>query len=288
MPFTNRFILNNKQKKLNILEWPSQINTQKTCLLLHGFSNNAYVWDTIAQKLSEKYHVYALDFRGHGDSDWDTEGEYKHQDFALDLNYALVNLNLHKPHIIGHSLGARVATLFLQENDFPISSFTLIDTGPQVNEQASKKIRQDVLNSPTLFNSPQDYLNYISKIYWLADKNELESMAKYDLKKIAEQQWQLKLDPEVVKNLWATSKEENIVLQQVLWQALEKITVPSLILRGQISAVLRKEVAEKMQAKMQHSKYFEIKKSGHAVMMDNPEETTQSIWNFLQEIDAAA
>ncbi len=38
--------------------------------MLHGLTGHAHTWDHTAAALSARYHVYALDQRGHGDTAW--------------------------------------------------------------------------------------------------------------------------------------------------------------------------------------------------------------------------
>ncbi|MDP3768967.1 MAG: alpha/beta fold hydrolase, partial [Dehalococcoidia bacterium] len=54
------------------------------CVLLHGITANACVWDPIALRLAERYHVVAVDQRGHGQSD-KPEAGYAAADFVADI-----------------------------------------------------------------------------------------------------------------------------------------------------------------------------------------------------------
>ena len=44
-------------------------------VMLHGGGLTAHTWDMAALLLRDRYHVVALDQRGHGDSGWTPEGE---------------------------------------------------------------------------------------------------------------------------------------------------------------------------------------------------------------------
>src|SRR2546429_507157 len=56
-----------KGLKLHLLDWGGEGRTP--LLLLHGFTGHAHAWDTLSIALQPHFHVYALDQRGHGDSD---------------------------------------------------------------------------------------------------------------------------------------------------------------------------------------------------------------------------
>ena len=54
--------------RVHYTEWGKP--TAPPVLLLHGLNVQCHTWDPIAHKLAEEFHVYAMDLRGHGDTDW--------------------------------------------------------------------------------------------------------------------------------------------------------------------------------------------------------------------------
>src|SRR5215213_4899567 len=53
-------------------------------VLLHGLRGHAWTWERVAAGLAPPYRLYALDFRGHGDSEWAAEG-YGTPRYAADV-----------------------------------------------------------------------------------------------------------------------------------------------------------------------------------------------------------
>ena len=90
----------------HLLEWGGN---GPAVLLLHGFLENAHVWDLVAPPLAAGgYHVYALDWRGHGDSDWIGPGGYYHfADYTADLAFLVPQL-AERVALIAHSMGRGV------------------------------------------------------------------------------------------------------------------------------------------------------------------------------------
>lgn len=76
-------------------------------ILLHGAGANVAWWDHLAHPLASRRHVVALDFRGHGDSDYPEER--RPGAFVEDLEGLLAHLDTGQAVLIGHSLGAHVA-----------------------------------------------------------------------------------------------------------------------------------------------------------------------------------
>src|SRR5262249_53812789 len=68
-----RFIVANRLRH-HLLEWSER---GPALLLLHGFLEHAHTWDLVAPQLAAAgHHVFALDWRGHGDSEWVGSGGY--------------------------------------------------------------------------------------------------------------------------------------------------------------------------------------------------------------------
>jgi 3-oxoadipate enol-lactonase len=78
-------------------------------VLLHALGERGSDWAPVAPAFAERYRLYALDLRGHGDSDW--PGSYSFQLMRDDVIGLLDHLALRKVVLIGHSMGAVVAYL---------------------------------------------------------------------------------------------------------------------------------------------------------------------------------
>lgn len=57
-------------------------------LLLHSMAAHTHWWDWAAPLLAERHDVAALDFRGHGDSDWTPDGTYEFDGYVRDAVWA--------------------------------------------------------------------------------------------------------------------------------------------------------------------------------------------------------
>ncbi|MEE4350762.1 MAG: alpha/beta hydrolase [Pacificimonas sp.] len=78
-------------------------------ILLHGGRDHCRSWDWLAQELRADWHVICPDLRGHGDSGWDTAGDYGTSGFVYDLAQLVHQLELAPVNIVAHSLGGNVA-----------------------------------------------------------------------------------------------------------------------------------------------------------------------------------
>jgi Lysophospholipase len=61
-------------------------------LLLHGLADSAFVWTTLGNYLSNRYHIVAPDMRGHGESSKPETG-YTFESAIADLEALMAHLN---------------------------------------------------------------------------------------------------------------------------------------------------------------------------------------------------
>src|ERR1039457_5025633 len=119
------------------------------CRWLHGGGRTRHAWQKIAQEIARKGHTaYALDQRGHGDSDWVAHGAYAFSDYAADVKAVAAELARRsgaKPIAIGASLGG-IASL-LAEGDSErdkgsnvFSALVLVAINPRVDQTGVAKV----------------------------------------------------------------------------------------------------------------------------------------------------
>lgn len=268
------------------------------CILLHGFTNDAHVWDTLAGALQGAHHVIAVDQRGHGDSDWDAERKYSHWQLAEDLQDLLAELDGANVHIVGHSLGARVALLALESircapepTRCRIASLTLVDAGPEVNPEAGARLVHDVMQLPDYYADVQAYLDCLSRIYVMGDAEALVHIARFGLR-VSRGKLRAKTDPAFTPGIWHKNPEfqklhkERGELSEQIWKALRSLDLPVHIMRGQASSILEPALALKMVKELRGRGVLSVvlsvvPRAGHAVMLDNPVKSAALIADFI-------
>ena len=92
--------------RIHYLDWGSP--DKPPFIMLHGIGRVAHSFDHIAPRFTDKYHVIAMDMRGHGDSSWSPEGAYLVEDYVKDLEGLVEQLNLRGLTLLGNSTGGRV------------------------------------------------------------------------------------------------------------------------------------------------------------------------------------
>jgi pimeloyl-ACP methyl ester carboxylesterase len=78
-------------------------------LLVHGGRDHCRSWDWVAEQLCSDWHVIAPDLRGHGDSQWTSDGTYDVASHVYDLAQLVHQLDAGPVTIVSHSLGGNIS-----------------------------------------------------------------------------------------------------------------------------------------------------------------------------------
>ncbi|MBI5225588.1 alpha/beta fold hydrolase [Candidatus Micrarchaeota archaeon] len=138
--------------KISSAFYKSKTETRDLVLLLHMLGRSKEDWIDFAKRLTDKYNVLAIDFRGHGDSDGDlasfTQADF--EKFQLDIECAKEHVERIGKKIIciiGGSIGANSALVFGAENT--IDRLVLLSPGLDYKgiktEEAARKYAGKIL-----------------------------------------------------------------------------------------------------------------------------------------------
>lgn len=94
-------------------------------MLLHGLFGSADNWGSIARQLARHYQVISVDLRNHGRSPHSDSQTYP--EMAGDLLAVLDALGLEQVHLLGHSLGGKVAMQFATRYPERLHTLMVVD-----------------------------------------------------------------------------------------------------------------------------------------------------------------
>jgi esterase len=126
-------------------------------IVLHGLGGKAEEWDNVSLALADRYHVFALDQRGHGVSSW--PAEYSFELMRDDLEAFADALSFQRFTLIGHSMGGTVAYLFAEKWPDHIVQLVCEDTAPpmvgdNIDPWAGDEDEDDQAAGPLPFDEP--------------------------------------------------------------------------------------------------------------------------------------
>ena len=262
--------------RFHFLEWGSPSNP--TLLLLHGICQQCHSWDFIALAIAHQYHVIALDARGHGDSQWPSDGDYSLDAHQRDLDGVADALGLRKFVVIGHSMGGRNGYVFASRRPELVRGLVIVDTGPGQVATGSRRIR-NFITLPDQLDSYEEFvervMEYTGRPSWM-----VHGSLQHTIRKLPDGKWTWKYDsairsPDFQAQSWPSEK---------LWKCLETLQCPTLVVRGANSDVLSTEVFGRMLEVIPDCEGVTVERAGHLVPGDNPRGFLEVLQPFLASL----
>ena len=261
---------------LHYLEWGDAANP--TLLMLHGRSQQAHSWDFVSLALSDRFHVLALDQRGHGDSDWATDGDYSIEAQQGDIDGFVEALRLDGFVLIGHSMGGRNAYVWAGRHPQTLKGLMIVDTGPETGTVGLQRMRV-FRELPDELDSFEEFARRVQQ-YTGRSREQTLGALKYSIRRRPDGKWTWKYD----KRLRTTGGRESGWTPDRLWDCVAGIACPTTVLRGSRSDVFLPETLERMQQVIPDCAAETIPGAGHLVQGDNPAAVVASIRDLLRRV----
>ena len=254
-------------RRLHLLDWGG--DGRPPLLLLHGFTGNAHAWDTLSIALQPHFHVYALDQRGHGDSD--PADVYSPVAAFDDLSGVVEQLGLPPLVLVGLSMGGRNAMYFASKRPDAVEKLVIVDIGPEISRRASE--------APAGPPEPESWESVEQAAQHLYRGNPYPGIHYY--RWVASHSLRQRADGRLVWAWHPSIKERRPPPDIDWWSVLRAITAPTLVLRGEESGVLDRDVAEQMATELPKGRFVEIPRAVHTLHEDNPEAVLAALKEFL-------
>ncbi|MBA2933022.1 alpha/beta hydrolase [Sphingomonas sp. CGMCC 1.13654] len=245
-------------------------------ILLHGFNVQSHTWDPVASALSRTMRVICPDLRGHGRSGWSRDGYWSAQ-FATDCAGILQAEGIRECHIVGHSLGVRVAIALAGLRPDLARSLLLSDGGPELaNGGVAQSVRLARERAErTGFNDPGEALALYEDMHpeWRPIFRALH--VRHQLRP----NWVGKLveraDPELAWITRSAGRRDNAML----WALSGQIKAPVKLLWSKPAGFLNDELIAKYRAYMPSLEDVPLE-CGHYIPREWPEEFCNQAMRF--------
>lgn len=236
-------------------------------MMIHGLAGQAHVFDGIANQLAADYHVYSLDVRGRGESEWGTPDGYHTNNYVEDLEAIRDALGLDQFALVGTSMGGIISMYYTPLHPDRVTKVVINDIGPAIEPEGLARIFEYVGHAPEYFNDMKAVLKYYKENYAPMvehlPEDQMETFARHNVRKNDVGVYVWKMDPEIRK-FHVPPPAPNP------WETFAKIACPVLVLRGSNSDVLSAETAAKMVADTPNGKLVEVPGVGHAPVLTEP------------------
>jgi esterase len=115
-------------------------------IILHGFFASSRNWRKIAERLSASYRVYVLDMRNHGLSPHHAEMDYPAM--VADVLRFMDAHHLASAHVLGHSMGGKVAMWLALNHPARIGKLVVADIAPKSYNHSFDNTIQALIDLP--------------------------------------------------------------------------------------------------------------------------------------------
>ncbi|MDY6948783.1 MAG: alpha/beta hydrolase [Pseudomonadota bacterium] len=250
-------------------------------VLLHGLRGFSGTWRSLAATLSRQYRLIAFDQRGRGDSDWDPDWNYYTDAYLADLETIVDRFTLRRFFLVGHSMGGTTSYLYAQRHPQRLASLVIEDIAPgaSICGPGAQRVVGEMLTLPKSFDSWAE-----ARAYWRSQRSTLSDSAveqrvaeslraapdgrivwRYDARGIG----QTRVDP-----------DPNRIVD--LWPVVDRLQVPTLIIRGQRSDFCPESSVAEMIRRNSRISSITVANAGHYVHDDAPELFAQHLTEFLR------
>jgi len=235
-------------------------------VLIHGGQMDRRMWDPQFESWSKKYRVVRYDVRGYGRSPTPT---VPYSD-TEDLLAVLDALAIPKAHLVGLSLGGRIAIDFTLVHPDRVASLVAVAAGMSGFEFSAG-------NWPQQMRAAQEQGGEAAAELWLKDPYMLPAMEHADL---APRIRELVLDNAQV---WLQNPLLPKRLTPPAAKRLAEIRVPTLVVVGDRDVPDMQKVADQLAAEVKGARKVVVPGAGHIVSLEKPLEFDRAVLGFVAE-----
>ncbi len=266
-------------------------------LLLHGGGQTRHAWGRTAEHLARAGALaYALDQRGHGDSEWVADGHYGFTDFGADaaaVARTLAERTGRRPVVIGASLGG-VASLLADGTSERLgqgplfAAIVLVDITPRVDQSGVAKIQGFMRERAAEgFATIADAADAVAAYLPHRKRPRSHDGLRKNLRLNPDGRWRWHWDPRVLQGERSFAQDHRI-LEAALIEAARAITIPALLVRGGSSELVQEAHAREFLELVPHADYIDVAEARHMVAGDSNDRFSDAVLDFVGKLEPRA
>lgn len=236
---------------------------------LHGIGGNRSNWDRQWPAFASQFTTVAWDARGYGSSD-DYEGELRFEDFSADLRRVLDYYGVQRAHLLGMSMGGRIAIDFCAREPGRVATLIVADTSAGSKVVSSRERVEEFLA--------------LRKAPLLNGKTPAE-IAPTVVDSLVSPATTPQVRAQMIESLAALHmhsylKTLDTVTRYTAFPDFRTLEVPSLVLVGEHDRIATPEYAQGM-ARDMGAQFVLLRDAGHLSNMEQPEAFNSAVLEFL-------
>jgi pimeloyl-ACP methyl ester carboxylesterase len=268
--------------------WDPAGASQGTVLLLHGGGQTRHSWDRSAADLRGLgWTVFTMDLRGHGESDWDPDGSYSIITMGDDILAAATEIAAgepgRRPVVVGASMGGLASLFAVSKDPDSCRALVLVDIALRVEPEGSRRIRSFMQQKPEGFESLEEAAEAVAAYNPARTRPVRPDGLRKNLRQAEDGRWHWHWDPLILQQTH-DSEDRGHPMRVALREAAERITVPTLLVRGLQSDVVSDASLEEARSTLPKATVAEVTDAGHMVAGDDNETFLEAIRSFLEKL----
>ena len=278
----NRVFKVSEDREIIASEWGDNLNP--LVIMLHGGGQTRHSWKGVAAKIADLgFHVIAHDLRGHGESFWDSDGDYTFDAHRDDLVKIIQKLGK-KANLVGASLGGMISLSLAghEEESKHCSGLIMVDIGMRPNDEGSDRIVEFMRSGAKGFASVEEAADAVSGYLPHRERPKDISGLKKNLRLKEDGRYYWHWDPLFLTDRTGMGEVREERFKQ-LENSAKRIAVPTLLVQGALSDILTNKEKEEFLNAVPHAKFAEIQQATHMVVGDKNDIFAEAIVDFLSE-----
>lgn len=269
---------------MHYTEWGARDNP-RIVVCLHGLTRNCRDFDDLARNLENDFRVVCPDIVGRGKSGWLLDKQqYGLAQYAADITTLLArvtggadNESAREILWVGTSMGGMIGMVLSCLPQTPIRKLVLNDVGTLIPKESLERIGKYVGKAPAFKTIEETiaYVRLVSAPFGPLTDAQWEHLTRHNAKQNAEGLWTMNYDPGIAAPF---QKEPHVDIE--MWPYYDRITCPTLLLRGADSDLLLKDTALAMTQRGPKARLVEFAGVGHAPMLMASDQI-QAVKEFL-------
>ena len=250
----------------------------KSLVLLHGFTGSSANWAGHLSPFAERYRVFAVDILGHGRSDAPADpARYHMENVADDIAAILIELKAAPFHLLGYSMGGRLALFLAVTYPTLVQSLILESASPglETAEERRQRHRQDEQLADWIEQEGIDaFVQRWQQLPLFASQQNLPPSVRANLYRQRRQN--------TTQGLANSLRGMGTGAQPSLWSNLPELEMPVLLLAGELDPKFV-AIAQQMAAQIPSARLMVVAEAGHTVHLERPELFDDVVLSWLDE-----